>query len=54
MLVDEGSDAFVELDVSDAFSDAAGDDEPESPFVDVGADVELGDVEVDLPRLSVL
>jgi hypothetical protein len=46
--VDAVSEDFDGLDVSDD------DDVPESPFGDVVEDVDDVDVEVDLPRLSVL
>jgi hypothetical protein len=47
--VDAVSEDFDGLDVSDD-----DDDVPESPFGDVVEDVDDVDVEVDLPRLSVL
>jgi hypothetical protein len=48
--VDAVSEDFDGLDVSDDDDD----DVPESPFGDVVEDVDDVDVEVDLPRLSVL
>jgi len=47
--VDDVSEDFDEVDVSDVDVD-----EPESPFGDAVVDVDEVEVEVDLPRLSVL